>query len=193
MIGHARRIAAAIFLLTALWSCATAPSRPSAASGAPFQLERDLLGQTTARGTFRAITGTERAFTAHLNGALEGDQFTLVEDFAYDDGERDRKTWVFTRQPNGEWSGAREDVIGTARGFQDGHMFRLEYDVRLPSDNGRGLRVRFRDVLALDRDGAILNNANVGWFGLRIAAVSLVISRGASTRLENGNGLAVAQ
>lgn len=175
-----------------LAACATAPPRPSNASEAPFVLERDLSGRTTARGEFRAINGTQRGFTAQLNGILTGDVFTLVEDFAYDDGERDRKTWVLTRLANGEWSGTREDVIGIARGFQDGSVFRLEYDVRLPSENGRGRRVRFRDVLALDRQGAVLNNANVAWFGLRVARVSLVITRDTSA-LSEPNALAAAQ
>lgn len=172
-------LAAAAALLVS--ACATSPSRPPNAAAAAFVLERDLLGSTTARGEFRAINGTQRGFTARLNGSLNGDVFTLVEDFVYDDGERDRKTWVLTRQANGEWSGVREDVIGRARGYQDGSVFRLEYDVRLPSDNGRGRRVRFRDVLALDEGGAVLNNATVGWFGLRVASVSLVITRDAAS------------
>ncbi|MEZ5961381.1 MAG: DUF3833 family protein [Hyphomonadaceae bacterium] len=175
-----------------LTACATAPARPSNASEASFVLERDLLGRTTARGDFRAITGTQRGFTAHLSGSLTGEVFTLIEDFVYDDGERDRKTWVLTRQPSGEWSGTREDVIGAARGYQDGPVFRLEYDVRLPSENGRGRQVRFRDLLALDGQGAVLNNANVGWFGFRVARVSLVITRDTAA-LPQPNALAQVQ
>jgi hypothetical protein len=67
--------------------------------------------------------------------------------------------------------------VGEAVGFLDGNVFRLEYEVILPSENGRGRKVRFRDVLALRADGDILNNATVGWFGLRVGSVSLVIER----------------
>lgn len=176
MIAALKFVVLALAAVGLLAACATAPRRPAETARA-FVLERDLLGATTARGQFSAITGTRRAFTATLNGTLQGDTFTLVEDFAYDDGERDRKTWVLTRQPNGEWSGVREDVIGAARGFQDGDVFRLEYEVRLPSKKGEGRRVRFRDVLALDGSGAVLNNATVGWFGVRVGGVKLVITR----------------
>jgi hypothetical protein len=173
------KLAVLLFLACGvLAACATAPPRPAGASR-PFVIERDLLGTTTARGEFSAITGTRRAFTATLNGALQGDRFTLVEDFAFDDGEKDRKTWVLTRLQNGEWSGVREDVIGAARGFQDGDVFRLEYEVRLPSKRGEGRKVHFRDVLALDGNGAVVNNATVGWFGVRVGTVKLVIRRGA--------------
>lgn len=175
-----------------LGACATAPAPPPSAAPRPFVLERDLAGAATARGEFRAITGVRRGFTAQLQGRLDGDTFTLVEDFAFDDGERDRKTWVLTRQTNGEWSGVREDVIGTARGFQDGDVFRLEYDVRLPSENGQGRRVRFRDVLALDESGSVINVATVAWFGLRVASVSLVITRERTTAAER-QSLAMSQ
>ena len=169
---HALLAAAALTLA----GCATRPAIPEQAAGV-FSLEEDLAGETTARGQFRSITGTERGFTAHLHGRLEGDTFILVEDFAYDDGERDQKTWRLTRTGPGRYSGTREDVIGEAIGFQDGAAFRLEYKVRLPSDDGRGLVVHFRDVLVETPNGAILNRANVGYFGIRVARVELNITR----------------
>lgn len=171
------RLAAVAALFLAAPACATRPPTPAAASERAFVLERDLVGRSIARGEFRAITGTRRGFTAELNGAWDGETLTLVEDFAYDDGERDRKTWRLRRTAPGRFVGTREDVVGEAIGFQDGAVFRLEYDVILPSENGRGRKVRFRDVLALRSDGDILNNATVGWFGLRVGAVSLVIER----------------
>ncbi|ANP45424.1 DUF3833 family protein [Candidatus Viadribacter manganicus] len=170
-------LAAIVALSTFASACATRPPTPAAASTQPFVVERDLAGASVARGEFRSITGVRRGFTAQLNGTWDGETLTLVEDFAYDDGERDRKTWRLQRVAPGEFVGTREDVVGQARGFQDGDVFRLEYDVVLPSENGRGRKVRFRDVLALRADGDILNNATVGWLGLRVGSVSLVIER----------------
>ncbi|MBX3429747.1 MAG: DUF3833 family protein [Hyphomonadaceae bacterium] len=169
---------AALFALCAVTTaCATRPPTPTDASTTAFVLERDLVGASVARGEFRAITGTRRAFTVELNGTWDGNVLTLVEDFAYEDGERDRKTWRLTRTAPGRFTGTREDVVGEAAGFVDGAVFRLEYDVILPSEDGRGRKVRFRDVLALNADGDVLNNATIGWFGLRVGSVSLVIER----------------
>jgi hypothetical protein len=158
-----------------LSACATRPPIPTETTET-FVLERDLLGPTSARGEFRAINGVRRAFTARLNGSVDGDVFVLVEDFEYDDGERDRKTWRLRRVGEGRYVGTREDVVGEAVAFQDGPALRLEYDVRLPGEDGRpGRKVRFRDVLVRTENG-VLNRANVGLFGLRVARVELTIA-----------------
>jgi hypothetical protein len=159
-----------------LSACASAPPTPADATG-DFVIERDLVGRSTARGEFRAITGLRRSFVAELQGSWDGETLTLVEDFTFADGERDRKTWRLRRVGEGRYVGVREDVVGEARGFQDGGAFRLEYDVVLPGRNGReGRRVRFRDVIVNVQDG-IRNEATVGWFGVRVASVSLLIQR----------------
>lgn len=172
-------LAAALLFLAA---CATRPPLPQEAGADAFVLEEDLVGRTVARGEFRAINGTRRGFVATLNGTWDGRTMTLIEDFVYDDGERDRKTWVLQRVSPGRYVGTREDVVGQAIGFQDGAAFRLEYNVRLPSANGRGRVVRFRDVIVNTPDGGILNRATVGLFGLRVARVELTMERDASAQ-----------
>lgn len=181
-----KRFAPIMVLAALLSACATRPPAPPETSAQAFVVERDLAGPSVARGEFRAITGTRRGFTAQLNGSWDGRTLVLVEDFVFDDGERDRKTWRLERTGPGQYRGTREDVVGEAVGFQDGPVFRLEYDMRLPSENGRGRVVRFRDVMALTDRGDVLNNATVGWFGLRVASVSLVIER---ERVESGRHL----
>jgi len=173
-----RRILTAMLAALALAGCALAPGLPQETGPDAFVIERDLAGQTVARGSFSAINGVRRAFTAYMTGTLEGDRFTLFERFAYDDGEKDQKTWVLTRQPNGEWSGTREDVVGAARGWQDGKAFRLAYDVVLPNEDGSpGMQVHFQDVMVKRADGVVLNNASVGWWGFGVAGVELEIRR----------------
>jgi hypothetical protein len=171
-----RLILAAAFLFVA--ACASRPAIPDQASAArPFAIERDLLGKTTGRGTFKSITGADRGFTAYLDGTYENGVFTLVEDFEFDDGEKDRKTWRLTRQADGSWRGTREDVVGEAIGYMDGPALRLEYKIDLPSKNGGARRAGFRDVLILREDGSVYNRAKVGWRGFNVGGVELTIRR----------------
>jgi hypothetical protein len=173
----ASRLAGLALLAPLLSACALAPAKPRETAG-EFVIERDLMGETVARGEFSAINGVRRGFTARLTGERSGQTFTLAEDFQYDDGERDRKTWVLTLKPDGTYSGVREDVIGEARGWRDGPAFRLAYDVRLPGEDGKpGLQVHFQDVMVMTADGVVLNRASVGKWGFQVATVRLEIRR----------------
>jgi hypothetical protein len=158
--------------------CASAPAVPDEAGAATFVIERDMLGSMTARGEFSAITGLKRGFSAQLTGVWDGSAYRLNEKFAYDDGETDEKTWVLTPKGDGTYSGVREDVVGEAKGWQDGRFFRLAYDVRLPNDKGEpGMQVHFQDVMALTPAGTVVNHATVGKWGVWIGKVELTIDR----------------
>jgi hypothetical protein len=158
-----------------LVACAGAPPVPRE-TASPFVIERDLAGATVARGEFSSINGVRRSFTAYLEGKLVDDTFTLFERFEYDDGEKDQKTWVLKLKGEGVYAGTREDVVGEARGWQDGPVFRLEYDIRLPNEKGEpGMLLRFRDVMAKTSGGEVINNARVGKWGFNVGQVSLVI------------------
>ena len=173
---HRTALLVAIVLTT---GCAFSPPTPDNI-GEAFVLERDLIGRTVATGSFSAIDGTHREFIAYINGTWDGKAVTLIEDFEFADGEKERKTWVLTKLENGDWSGTREDVIGTARGYQDGKAFRLEYDMALPDDEGNpGRKLRFKDVIVNSTNGVIINNATVGLWGFRVATVKLLIRRSA--------------
>jgi len=163
--------------LTMVTACATRPAMPVLGdSDQPFVLERDLAGKKVARGSFKPIIGASREFTAYLDGTWDGQTLTLVEDFEFDDGEVDRKTWRLTKIEEGQFTGTREDVVGEALGFMDDGAFRLEYVVRLGGENGRGGRkVKFRDILYNEADGTVFNRASVGFFGLRVGTVTLKI------------------
>ena len=139
--------------------------------------EEDLIGRTVAEGRFTSISGVDRRFVANLNGRLEGDTLILVEDFIYDDGKMDQKTWRLRRTNDGDYVGTREDVVGTAHGFLDGNAFRLEYRVDIPTEGGGSRRVGFRDVLVELPNGKILNRANVGWWGIHVGEVELILVR----------------
>ena len=169
-----RGLALLVVLLLAS-GCATKPPPPDDL-GEAFVLERDLIGKTVATGGFSAIDGTDKQFVAYIDGSWDGKAVTLVEDFEYADGKKERKTWVLTRLADGEWSGVREDVVGTARGYQDGKVFRLEYTMAVPNDDGSpGRKMKFRDVLGKTTQGTIINNATVGLWGFRVARVNLRI------------------
>lgn len=154
------------------------------ANAALLVLERWFAGQTIGEGTVSVpIAGLERRFCVVTRGKAVGGRFILVEDFVYDDGEKERKTWVFTRFANGRYAGQREDVIGEAVIWQDGDVVRLAYDIELKNRRDRSTtRLHFSDVIRLDPDGLAVNDANISFFGVPIGTTRVVFSK--SSRLD---------
>jgi hypothetical protein len=111
-----------------------------------------------------------------LTGHIRGHVLTLREDFIYDDGERDTKTWIFTRTGPGTYSGTREDVIGETTVRVSGNVARFTYRVDL-NPGGKPNIVRFYDKLTLKNDGALRNTALVTKFLLPVARVKVNFAR----------------
>jgi hypothetical protein len=131
----------------------------------------DVLPQITkATGSFSAINGVKRSFTVDLDTTWNGKVLTLVEYFTYDDGEKDKKTWRFTKTGENTYQGTREDVIGETTVTVKGKRATFAYNVYLDSKN-QANKVHFRDTLVLQDDGSVLNTAIVWKYGLPVAKV----------------------
>jgi hypothetical protein len=161
---------------TALAGCATEPQVDFMPK--KLVLEEFFPGRVIARGTFKpTLVGMERGLTVIIDSTWDGKVLTLAEDFTYDDGELDKKTWRFTRTAERTYTGTREDVIGTARTFPDGDAMRLEYQVVLKTEAYGDLHVRFRDIMALEDDGTLINKAVVSKWGIKLGDVELRMTR----------------
>lgn len=160
--------------------CAATPAPPSK-PGPPITLVSAFRGRTTGRGHFRVwVTGDERRFTARLNGTVKGAEgartLTVVEDFLYDDGQKDRLTWVFTEIGPGRWRGKREDTVGDAEVVEEDGRIRLSYTADFRSTSGVN-RLEFQDIIYADPDGTLINDAVVSRAGIPVASVRFVIRR----------------
>jgi len=163
-----------------LAACAATPAPPGT-PGAPITLVSAFKGRATGRGHFRVwLTGDERRFTARLNGTVTGPDgaraLTVVEDFLYDDGQKDRLTWVFREQGPGRWTGKREDTVGEAVVIEEDGLIRLSYTADFRSPSGVN-RLGFNDILYSDPGGSIINDAVVSRAGIPVASVRFVIRR----------------
>lgn len=143
---------------------------------ADLSLEDFFKGKTYAYGRFSAINGTTRSFRVDLTGRVRGTVLTLREDFIYDDGERDTKTWVFTRSGPKTYKGTREDVIGETTVHVSSNVARFSYRVDL-NPGGKPNIVRFFDKLTLKPDGTLRNTALVTKFALPVARVKVNFAR----------------
>ena len=137
-----------------------------------MHLEEVLPQITRATGSFSAINGVKRSFVVDLKTTWNGKVLTLREDFTYNNGEKDRKTWRFTKTGKNTYQGTREDVIGETTLTVNGKKATFTYLVNLDSKNQTN-KVRFRDTMILQDDGSVLNTANVYKFGFPVAKVKV--------------------
>ncbi len=145
-----------------------------------FILDEWFRGPTWALGRFKnGFDGTQRKLAVDLFGRWNGKALSLFEDFFYADGERDQKTWVFTRTGNGTYDGQRNDVVTPApvsRPANDRVRFGYTADLKLPS--GSTARLSFDDTLVLRPDGTVLNTALVYRFFITVGDTELVFRKG---------------
>jgi hypothetical protein len=154
----------------AVAACSRLPASPELPRP-PITLERAFAGRAVGAGVFRVdLTGDERRFTARLDGRLEGNRLTVVEDFLYEDGEENRLTWVFDRAGPGRWTGRREDTVGLAEVVELGDEIRLSYVVDFAA-NGDVTRLGFEDVIYFDDRGRVINDAVVTRWGIPVGRV----------------------
>ena len=161
-----------------LAACMTTPEATVPPVAEPLALQTFFAGMTMGEGRFESgIAGVDRSFTVKTRGTWDGRTLTLREDFRFEDGERDTKTWRFTKQKDGTFTGTRGDVIGVAEVRQDGKTVRLSYDARLAGKNGKERIVHFEDVLVPESATSVLNKAVISKYGVPVGTVTVVFRR----------------
>lgn len=133
-----------------------------------FALEDFFKGESIAKGSFKAINGTIRNFDVKLYGEFDGKTLKLREDFVFENGETDTKTWVFEKISENKYLGSREDVIGQTEVTIEGNKANFTYLVYLDGKNKK-MKVRFHDEMILQSPNKLINNAKVTKWGIKIA------------------------
>lgn len=174
------RLTLLLFLLAILLAgCSSVDVERYAGSTPRLDIGEYFDGQTRAWGMVQDYSGeVQRRFTVVIDGTLEGDTLTLDERFTYQDGEPDRRVWIFERQDDATWRGRANDVEGPVEARQAGHAFNMRY--RLPVEvSGRELTFTMDDWMYLQPDGRLINRTAMSKFGVTLAEITIVFDRSA--------------
>ncbi|GFE65158.1 DUF3833 family protein [Litoreibacter roseus] len=159
-----------LFMVLFLAACTGKPGFNDASlSDREFQLEEFFEGDLVAYGHFQDVLGTvRRRFEVKLNGTWDGTNLRLQEDFVYEDGETERRIWVFTKTGPDTWDGRADGVKGVAKGIENGDRFNFRYTIDLPVGDGETVRLSFNDWLWQVSEDRVLNKAYVKRFGVDV-------------------------
>ena len=142
-----------------------------------FVLEDYFAGHTRAWGMFEDRFGRiQRQFVVEINGDWDGSTLTLREDFVYNDGEEESRTWVLKKTSATTYEGTTDNVIGTAHGSIRGNAFNWTYDFNLAVGDSIW-KVKFDDWMILQPDGVLLNKATVTRWGIKLGTVYISFSK----------------
>ncbi len=139
-------------------------------------------GKTVAKGVLKNRAGeVTRSFVADIVGSLSKDEkgediLTLNEEFRFNDGEVQHRTWVMTKTGDNTYNATAGDVIGTAKGKTAGNAFNLRYVLRVPVD-GKTYDIDMDDWMYLVDDTTVINNTMMTKFGFKVGELMLVIEK----------------
>ncbi|MFM2422019.1 MAG: hypothetical protein RL291_549 [Pseudomonadota bacterium] len=147
----------------------------------PFDPVAFFEGKTRAYGLFEDRNGrVRRKMTVDMHGVRCGDVLTLKEDFVYDDGATETRTWTLTRLQGNTFRGTTHDAHGEPVGTRTPGEARIAYDfnLKLPK-SGRTVVVHFDDRMMQMSETLVVNRATVSKWGFRLGEVYLVMQKAA--------------
>jgi hypothetical protein len=158
-------------------SCAGVTTSDYANSKPKLVLEEYFNGELQAWGMFLDRGGkVVRRFTVDIKGTWNDNKGELVENFVFDDGEKDQRIWNITRNPDGSYTGAANDVVGPAIGQSEGSAVNWQYTMSLPVD-GSVYEVKLNDWMYLVNENVLMNRAVMSKFGFRVGEVVITFKR----------------
>ncbi|MGR3762164.1 DUF3833 domain-containing protein [Roseobacteraceae bacterium NS-SX3] len=146
-----------------------------AGTGPAFDIRKRLTGDFISEGIIYGPRGSVVSrFVARMAGEWDGPAGTLSEDFTYANGGIQSRKWFLTMGEGGEFTATADDIIGEARGRQEGAAVRLSYRIRLPETAG-GHVLDVTDWMYLMENGTILNRSEMRKFGIKVAELIATI------------------
>lgn len=132
-----------------------------------------LNGSLVAFGNIQDITGRVVAqFTADIQASWQGNTGTMVELFTYDDGSTEQRTWHFSVNDDGSFTGTAGDIIGEVKGEQQGNAIFARYILQR-TINGRTLQFSMDDRLYQIDDTHLINQIRMRKFGVTVATLNI--------------------
>jgi hypothetical protein len=117
-----------------------------------------------------------RSFHVTLKGSWDKNNGVLQEWFVFDDGERTERRWEIDFADENSFKGLAKDVIGQAKGLQNGGAVNLNYILSVPYNNST-IDLRMDDWMYLIEDDIILNRTSMRKFGFKVGEIVLFMKK----------------
>jgi hypothetical protein len=165
------------FVSFLLFACSSQNLDQYSSTSPTLDLKEFFNGELVAYGMLQNRSGVlTRRFTATIDASWDGDKGTLVEEFLFDDGEIQYRTWALTDLGNNNYQGVAGDVLGEAEGSIVGSVFQWQYQLDVPYGDGT-IVLSLDDWLYLIDDNHLINKTKLTKFGFKVGELTLVIEK----------------
>ncbi len=174
-----KRLTKGIYLMTFLAMFSGCQHRIAAyAKETPsMSIKEFFTGDIKAWGIVQNWKGrVTRRFTVQMKGSWQGDVGTLQEEFLYNDGQKQSRTWTITKLPDGQYEGRAADIIDKATGETTGNAARWNYVMDLPVGDTT-YHVRFDDWMWQLDEKTLMNRSYIKKFGLTVAELTIFMQK----------------
>lgn len=142
-----------------------------------FDIRQDLSGTIDAWGVVNGRDGKVNLhFTAVLIGRWDGNKGVLDETFTYNDGRIQKRTWHINVLDDNNFTATAADVVGTAKGTQQGNTVHMQYVLTIPWKDGT-IDLSMDDWLYKTDDKTIVNHATMKKFGFKVGELVVAFKK----------------
>lgn len=171
------RLCFAALLAIFLPSCTQINSADYLKNEPKFNLKNYFTGPIKAWGLVQNRSGQViQQFDIIMLGTWNDKQGTLVEDFSFYDGKKQRRIWTITDKGNGVYEGRADDILGNADGFTFGNAGQWTYSMDVPVKDG-SYRMKFDDWMWVMHDGVLINRSYMKKFGITFAEITIFMQK----------------
>ena len=164
-------------LLAFLSGCSGAKLNHYKSAEPPLDLKEYFTGPIKAWELVQNHKGeVTRRFDVTMVGTWDGDVGTLEEEFAYYDGETQKRIWTITKTEDNKYEGRADDILDKADGEVQGNAMRWAYQMDLPVGD-KTYKITFDDWMFLMNDGILINRSYLKKFGLTVAELTLFMQK----------------
>jgi len=138
-----------------------------------FDVRKYFNGNLEAYGILQNWQGKViRTFTVKMQGSWQENNGILQEDFLFNDGEKQQRTWQLTMQDDHHFTATASDVVQTAQGKQYGNAVKMDYVLAIPMGN-KTYNFTIKDWLFLVDENSLVNVSTITKFGIPVAKLSI--------------------
>ena len=160
-----------------LVGCSSQDINDYAGTSSEFSMRSFFQDDLKAEGIVKDFNGTVvRTFTVDLQAQWDGDTLTLDEQFLFNDGEEQERTWIIQDLGDNSYTGTASDILDTAYGESAGNALNWKYAMILKVDDSR-YEVEFDDWIYQISDNVVINQTEIYKWGIQVGEVVLVIRK----------------